>query len=412
MGVETDLFQRVYFNDGEGLTYGDLNDMQKFIQSHIWDGFYQKMAPGLVTATQPAASLDWTDFDLGGTNPADIDDTHAYALKGGAAFPIQGSTGRHVAITPGTLFQAIGAGDGLTPIFLPFTFTGAEEVQLALGDATNPRIDIVQMKLELVQADSQTRDFKDATTGVITSNSMNKKMRVQCTLSIKQGTPAATPAFPTVDSGYVPICGVYVFATWDGVTVGHPINNFDSNAYIMDLRMPMHVTNYAVGANLIVPGTNSARNVTGAYVQTSNASNNFKAVFPNWIQGGRVLGVTFSGNTLTTGQVYLGSLSVDDAYAYSTIGTYKNHLGYLSGYASKQFGFKDFQATQRGASYTKEIDANAAGFGPPIWTSGYRSISRYWTANENIDRPQGLMVGFRDVNNGALIQQVIFHVAE
>lgn len=412
MAVETDLYQRVYFSDGEGLTHGDLNNVQSFVQAQIWDGFYQKLAPGLVTGTNGSGLTNQIDFDLPGTNSANINSSHAYALKGGAAFPKVGSTGRYIAISPGTLFQQTGTGDGLTPVFLPFTFTGAQEVQLALGDATNPRIDIVQMKLELVQADSTTRDFEDATTRVVTSTSMNKKLRVQCTLSVKQGTPAATPAFPTVDSGYVPVAAAYIFATWDGVTLGHPLNSYDSNAYIMDLRMPMHVTQYTIGADHIICGTNTTRHATGSYVVTSNASNSFKAVFPNWIQSGRVLGVSFVGNNLTTGKVYLGQILCQDAYTYTTTGTYKNHLGVLAGYAWKQFTFTDFQATERNASYVNSITANASGVGPPVWTSGYRAIPRFATANLNDDRPQGLMVGFKDVDSGALISQVTFYVAE
>jgi hypothetical protein len=413
--MTTDLYKRVYFSDGEGLTYGDLNDIQSFIRSQLWDGFYQKTAPGLVSATGSVLATAGTDFGLGGTNPADINNTHAYALKGGQAFPRRGSAGNKVKITPGTLFQKVGTGDGITPTFLPFTFTGAEEVTLAVGDASLPRIDIIQMKLELITEDSQTRDFKDGTTGVITSTTFNKKLRVQCTLSLKQGTANATPTFPTVDAGYVPICAIYAFAGWgttyDWLTT-YAVNSYEGNGYIMDLRMPMRVRAFLIGADRILCGANTARHAGGAYVQTSNATNDFHAVLPEYIDGGRIVGVSYTGSTITAGRVYLATDSCQSAWAYSTFGTYMNHLGFLAGATHVMFDYKQFQAEQRGGVYTKEMNANAAGQGPPMWGSGHRAVQQFESDNKNASRPDVCGVHFKDVDNGALITNIIVYVAE
>lgn len=415
--MATDSYKRVYFNDGEGLTFGDLNDIQTFIQSQLWDGFYQRSAPGLVkSAVGTMTGAAGYDFDLSGTNATDVSTAHAFALKGGAAYPVVGSGNNKVKITPGTLFQKVGTTDGSTPTFLPYTFTGAEEVTIANGDATNPRVDLVLMRLELVANDSQTRDFKDATTGVVTSNSMSKKHRVQCTLTVLAGTPAAVPTFPTVTAGYVPICAVYVGTNWAAAQKIYSNENADGavnpKAYLMDLRMPMTVKSYAVGPDQIfLDGTSVYRHPTGSPAIVANANNVCHVLCPNINPGARVIGVTIIGSAITTGRVALFYTPYDYAYLYNTTSIiYMNQLG-LPGAGTTQIDFAEFQATQRDNTYTNTIAANAAGFGPPVWCGAARAVAPHFTSDIS-SQPFRLGVIFEDVDNATQIKAVIFHVAE
>lgn len=100
---------------------------------------------------------DVSEVDFMSQEGTDVSQSWAYALTCGGANMRRGSTDAKVVITPGTVFQkiAVAAGNNLT--LLPFTFDGTLEVSIANGDVSHPRIDLIQMKLELITSDVQTR---------------------------------------------------------------------------------------------------------------------------------------------------------------------------------------------------------------------------------------------------------------
>lgn len=104
------------------------------------------------TATQDIAEVEFAS-QMG----TDASQSWAYALTPGGASMRKGSTNAKVLITPGTVFQKIGASAGNNLTLLPFTFDGTLEVSIANGDVSHPRVDLIQMQLSLVPDDLQTR---------------------------------------------------------------------------------------------------------------------------------------------------------------------------------------------------------------------------------------------------------------
>jgi len=102
-------------------------------------------------------TLDIADVEFTSQIGTDVSQSWAYALSVGGANMRKGSTNAKILITPGTVLQKIGAAAGNNLTLLPFTFDGTLEVSIANGDAAHPRVDLIQMKLEMVVDDLQAR---------------------------------------------------------------------------------------------------------------------------------------------------------------------------------------------------------------------------------------------------------------
>lgn len=231
--MPNDLYKKVNFSDGEGLVHTDLNNAQRFFGASVYDQLLSKLTGHTLQ--------DFFEYVQVNTHTK-----WAYALSVGGALPQQGTANNKLKIGAGTLFQKIGNSDGNAETFLPYTFDGTLEFTIANGDATNPRVDMIQMKLELEDGDSQSRDFEDATTRIVTTTTPNKQRRVLGTFSVKQGTPAASPQYPTPDAGYVPICCVVVGANYTGAAAFLTRDSAGANAVIHDLRMPLSIQSQSV----------------------------------------------------------------------------------------------------------------------------------------------------------------------
>jgi hypothetical protein len=84
--------------------------------------------------------------------------THlAYCLHGGSAHLRQGAATNQLEISPGVLMQKIAAANGNDAQLLAYTFQGTEQVSITAGDVVHPRVDLMQMQLSLVNADSESR---------------------------------------------------------------------------------------------------------------------------------------------------------------------------------------------------------------------------------------------------------------
>lgn len=79
-------------------------------------------------------------------------------------------------------------------------------------DATNDRIDIVQVKWEIENGATGTREFK-AAGGSVGDATAQLRKDWSADIQIKTGTPAGSPSAPTVDTGYVKIAELYVTAS-------------------------------------------------------------------------------------------------------------------------------------------------------------------------------------------------------
>lgn len=370
--MATDNYKEVFWNDGEGLTHGDLNDAERFLLAKIYDQIL----------TQPIGSLlaqsGGSDLEFGAQNSTEVATTHAYCLSPGRAYLRKGTAVNKIQIAPGTLLQKVGTSDGSEPKFLAFTFLGTEEVTISNGDATNPRCDLIQMKLEVVESDSQTRDFKDATTGVITSTTMNKKRRVQCTLSVKAGTPAATPTVPDPDSGYVGVAFVQVNATYtSGGAASYGVEYLESNSTttlcIHDLRMPVSVKAYQTRASQFLHGANWTYDPATGYISATGAPGELFVPYTGPLA--RVIGLELNAS-------WIGSPKVRFSWGWpSGRSMCELPMGSLSTWRdiAQNHGYTGWPG-----SFGPLINESAADvLGPPVWTNGARgAYPRFQRMNE------------------------------
>jgi hypothetical protein len=372
--MATDLYKRVLFDpDGEALDFTDVNDAQTFLESRLCDQVLEKLVPG----------PELNDFEAGtnllmpGAHGANAPTSAwAYALTSGGAYPRKGSGNDKVQIAPGTLFQKIAAADGSAPTFLPFTFAGTEEVAIAAGDATNPRVDLVQMKLELVSGDPQTRHFEDAVTRAPSSQSTNKKRRVQCTLTVKQGTPGASPTYPTLDAGCVAIAGVVVPATWAAVAAPLTIDSASADSLVVhDQRMPLGTVRPHHVYPPVMVG-NWTLSSTRATIASSSSADiyAFCPVGSGIDSGGvgRIVAVLLAADNANT----VADPSIVRYLSGPDVGITQLNTMALGGSPAVQLTAerRHFEERHLPGGGGPTINANASGMGPPVWTNGRRAL--------------------------------------
>ena len=268
---ENNIISELLYNDGEALDYNDLNNAQRHARSMLYDGVHGTLARVVERDYQPQA--------VSSTG-------HAWTIGNGCQPYVSAST-LTVSFTPGAIGQkASGVPDGTDPLFLWYHM-GLAEVSLTAGaaDATNPRWDIVQIKIEHTEGTAETRDFS-TTAGVLSSVSFSKRRRTRLTASIKAGTAAASPTEPTPGAGYVKLCAIHIAAT---ATVITPTT-------VRDYRMP-------VGYRVIdmVPGVHCSLDsqwtvdISGQVTADNNAT-------PRRIYAQPQIGVPFaSGRLLAVG---------------------------------------------------------------------------------------------------------------
>jgi hypothetical protein len=285
--MTTDNYKQVLYSDGEGISFGDLNDMQRYLESKIWEQIVHNSIAVVNTLT---TSTNDRDIQFGGQDGSNHPTTWAYCLNPGSAYLRPGSANNKIQIAPGVLLQKLAVLTGDDPQVIAYTFAGTEEFTLTNGDATNPRVDLFEMKLEYITADLQSRDFEDATTRIVTSTSTNKKRRVQCTLQVKTGTPAASPVIPDPDTGFVPIGFAVVGETW--TTAGNaPIYGIPTvssgQVVIHDLRVPVSIKPYKMfSPNFVI--LNNWSIASGAAVATVSGNNSIWTMCP---ANGRILAI-------------------------------------------------------------------------------------------------------------------------
>ena len=277
---ENNIISELLYNDGEALDYNDLNNAQRHARSMLYDGVHGTLARVVERDYQPQA--------VSSTG-------HAWTIGNGCQPYVSAST-LTVSFTPGAIgFKASGVPDGTDPLFLWYHM-GLAEVSLTAGaaDATNPRWDIVQIKIEHAEGSAETRDFS-TTGGVLSSVSFSKRRRTKLTASIKAGTAAASPTEPTPDAGYVKLCAIHIAAT---ATVITPTT-------VRDYRMP-------VGYRVIdlIPGVHCARDtqwsvdVSGMVTGDGDATPRRLYAMPQMgapFASGRLLAVGVSADQVNTG---------------------------------------------------------------------------------------------------------------
>jgi hypothetical protein len=369
--MPSDIFRQVNFSNGEGLTHGDLNDLQRMLEAKIWDQIIHNQI-GVVGTSSTAR-----DPQFGGQDGTNHPSTRAYCLNPGAAYLRQGSANNKIQIAPGTLLQKVGTIDGLDPELLAYTFVGTEEFTLTNGDATNPRVDLLEMRLEYITDTSTSRDFEDAITGVVTTTSVNKARRVQCTLNVKTGTPAASPTIPEPTAGYVPVGSVMVGNGW--TTAGNaPIFGVDTvalnNVVVHDQRMPIGLRAYDVDPSLVKIVTAAALGASNEFVSsTVTGANSFYIPCPDYGNVRLVaIAISHADNSIALGATVRLGRSDGIASGWVTRNTLTVTTGTTTSYIDDTIHFFTFEAQHLpnvGPTITQSATTK---IGVPLWANGNR----------------------------------------
>ena len=215
---------------GMGITEGDLNDAQRFARCLLLDG---------IEAAAAQRDLTTSTFGLYGLD--------LRVKDGKACVPLVTGSNRQITNGAGMVYQWKG-NDGLSglaggsPRFIPY-YVAADELisTLSVGNAVNPRIDRICVKLDLVDGDNAFRDFESFSLGpivggvqtylrTVTSQQANRKRVVQLSSQIIAGTPAASPIPPALPAGWALWCDVLVPQNHNAV--------FVAKDHLRDWRMP------------------------------------------------------------------------------------------------------------------------------------------------------------------------------
>lgn len=379
--MTTDIFARPLFTDGEGITSEDLNDSSGRPMAYFYDQILASMFPreAFVGDTDTFWSI--------------VDTPYALALTCFGAHPKQGSANNKIKISNGVLFQPIAVPDGTEPKLLGYSFN-FEEVTIANGDASNPRVDLVQMKLEYVNDTTAARHFKDATTGAITSTTPTIRRRVKCTLSVKQGTPAASPVYPDPDAGTVAIAGVLVGTNYVAAAPFGMDDAAGAVAVIHDQRLPLGTRRYGTlgndmmwnsGSGFSTIGGGSGGGIIGVFRVTQDGESLYIPCRA-WGNVGRLISLDCQfkdGTSLTSGIV-----RHDIGNASATLLNNANLNGSSSGQASlRRVTLAQIQASHAPAAGPTALPSTVWGIGAPIWTNGRRSPGVQNTGENDISFP-------------------------
>lgn len=189
----------VVFNDGEGADYTDLN------RAMLWqDILANDYKFAMLTRTSWFQNAPWLET-------AYTKKLHRYPNAG---YAYAGTT-RQIKNKRGLIAKWIAAPDGTEPKLLCY-FLDDDEISLtsAAADPTNPRYDVIAVKLEWENV-AETRDFEDAVTRAVTSTSMTTYKRVKMTARIVQGTAAASPTVPAIAADEAYYCVYRIPATFN-----------------------------------------------------------------------------------------------------------------------------------------------------------------------------------------------------
>lgn len=369
MTVYSDQFAQVLYNDGEASVHTDFNNSQRFMDSRVLDQVLSRLRYG---AHVDAGTTVGFDPDQSEPQAEGESTSFIWTPTGGEAFVYPTGVALEVAVARGTMFHTSASTDpdGLTPRLLPFSILGTiPTFTLAAGDATNPRIDLIEVKIEEIDtASTTTRSFEDGTTRLKTSSSLPKTHYRQATIQVKAGTPAATPAYPSPTAGYAVLGAVYVPATHNAAF---------TTLHIRNCQIPMGVDVYDIpGPSLIAGGASNPWALSTLPGRLSIeapavAGDPLYVFLPRGHQNARVVGVGLLG-IFATGTAEL--VRVDYSSSTPTITSMCSLDSVLCGNSirmryANMFSLMANSATGGGES----AGARNGVHGDPFWACGHRA---------------------------------------
>lgn len=276
---------RVLFNDSEGLSQLDLNNLQEYARAHIVDQIIGSQARYEEDSANPLTS-------------------YCYSPNGGGAIPCSTGVAAQFGNRAGLIAQwtSTGPSDSQTPRLLTY-WLGANDLLTNLGTnvAGNPRWCGIFVKITNVGGfNIVNRDYINLS-GTPSSQTFTKTKTAVLAGDVAFGTPAANPSLPTYsDPTFVPFAYIYQPAGYGGVPLPE---------HICDARMPMRFASINVFPNDMKIFGNWAHDANGLYAAPSGAATGTDyslAMFPGGADF-RLLRVSVFGDW----QVGFGALTTD-----------------------------------------------------------------------------------------------------
>lgn len=190
-------------------------------------------------------------------------------------------------------------------------------VNVPAADPANPRWDVIEIAASDVVELSALRDVFNPALGTFTPQTLEKRRRSAPTISVRSGTPAATPVFPAGIAGVIPLAYILVPATVAVLTAGDEV-----------LCRPLLGGGEQSG-QFVGGGINVA--AAGLAITATEASGRFPGRASEW----RVPGA--AAFTLATTTIDGATLPVadDDVHWYAAPAPYP--VGYSSTLAGREF---------------------------------------------------------------------------
>lgn len=208
------IFKDQQFSDGEAIMAADLTNISRYLRAQML---------GIVGGS----AIVHPSVDVGAPSTGVL-----FAARGNAAAPTF-KTGLQIGNEYGVVFQQIGSGFGSDDANFCAYAVDHDELLTTFGaaDPTNPRVDLVAVKLDLIDGPSASRNFEDATTRAKSSITVYPSRVVRLTKQVVVGTPGPSPVEPATPAGFVPWASAWIPAA--GTSLSTP--------YLRDWRVPLGV---------------------------------------------------------------------------------------------------------------------------------------------------------------------------
>lgn len=261
----------VVFNPGEGADDTDFNRLS------LWQSILDNdLRFAMLTRTDPDINAPWQESNF-------TKKLHRFHQQGCV---YAGASNLQLKNKRGLIAQWIAAPDGSEPKLLCY-WLDDDEINLtsAAGDPTNPRYDVIAVKLEW-EAVTETRDFQD-TAGVLSSYTPTTYKRVKMTARIVQGTPAASPTIPALAAGEAYYAVYKVPATFNALMVLDPSGSNEFRDFTFPIgpirrqyqaaqQMVFNPADWTVAADGTVTSSAAAKTLRGFVAQ--DAASEFKVL--------------------------------------------------------------------------------------------------------------------------------------
>lgn len=358
--------QTILFNDGEGLTHGDLNSIVQGATQRAWEW------PGyadLFGHAQIASTIYATSFDSGTDLYRNV-----YCRGGGPEMSFSGLT---LNISAGFIgvYTDVAPPVNLTPKMAWAYVTGLASVVLSAAPSGQKRFDAITLTMTESSGTPEGRDFKDGVTGALSTTNPNKRKSLTGTLAVTSGSPAV---FSLGVTPTTPVTTTYVIAL---VLVGDT-----AIEAVYDCTQPFGRQHALLSIpdkdSIVSTGSNWAPGAEGAMLGTIASGKLF--VFPPGLRGdctAKLMGLELKYNLAAGAVVELVAVEPTNIAGATTLRAIQSLL-------------------TLGSATTTRLDFR----GYPIFQGGGDRFHTYWAHGENIKRGSlsnwGKSLALKITNNG------------